>query len=66
MKTRQRPAADVEWGHQSSAACLLANVALRSKERIEFDPVKQELLNPSAAARRLFGREYRAPWKMTA
>ncbi len=64
-KTRQRPASDIELGHQSSAACLLANVALRSKERIEFDPVKQELKNPSALARKLFGREYRPPWKLT-
>jgi predicted dehydrogenase len=64
MRTRQRPASDIELGHQSSAACLLANVALRSKERIEFDPVKQELENPSPAARKLFGREYRAPWKL--
>jgi hypothetical protein len=40
-------------------------VALRSRERIEFDPVKQELKNPSAAARKLFSREYRAPWKLS-
>jgi hypothetical protein len=65
MKTRQRPATDIESGHQSSAACLLANVALRSKERIEFDPVKQELRNPGPEARKLFGREYRPPWKLT-
>jgi hypothetical protein len=39
-------------------------VALRSKERIEFDPVKQELQNPSPAAQKLFGREYRAPWRL--
>jgi hypothetical protein len=64
MKTRGRPATDIEAGHQSSAACLLANVALRSKERIEFDPVKQELKDPSPKARKLFGREYRAPWKL--
>lgn len=66
LKTRKRPASDIESGHQSSAACLLGNVALRSRERIEFDPVKQELRSPSAAARKLFGREYRAPWKLSA
>jgi len=26
--------------------------------------VRQELRNPSAAARKLFAREYRAPWKL--
>jgi predicted dehydrogenase len=66
MKTRKRPACDVEAGHQSSATCLLGNVALRAKERIEFDPVAQELRNPSPEARKLFAREYRPPWKLTA
>jgi predicted dehydrogenase len=65
LKTRQRPASDIEYGHQSSAACLLASVAVRTRERLEFDPVKQELKNASAAARKLFGREYRAPWKLS-
>jgi hypothetical protein len=31
---------------------------------MEFDPVKPELRNPSAAAKKRFGREYRAPWKL--
>jgi hypothetical protein len=39
-------------------------VALRTGERLEFDPVKQELQTPSGAAKKLFGREYRAPWKL--
>jgi hypothetical protein len=43
---------------------MLGVVALRTGERLEFDPVKQELRNASAAARKLFGREYRAPWKL--
>jgi len=65
MKTRKRPACDIEDGQHSSATCLLGVVALRSRERLEFDPVKQELKNASGAARKLFGREYRAPWKLS-
>jgi predicted dehydrogenase len=65
MKTRKRPACDIEDGLRSSATCLLGVVALRTKERVEFDPVKQELQNASGAARKLFGREYRAPWKLS-
>ncbi len=65
LKTRQRPACDIELGQRSSAACLLGTVALRTRERIEFDAVRQELRNPSPAARALFGREYREPWKLT-
>jgi hypothetical protein len=64
MRTRKRPACDIEDGLRSSAPCLLGVVALRTKERIEFDPVRQELREPSGAARKLFGREYRAPWKL--
>jgi predicted dehydrogenase len=65
LKTRQRPASDIEHGQHSSATCLLGVVALRTKERLEFDPVKQELRNASGAAKKLFGREYRAPWKLS-
>ena len=43
MKSRKRPACDIEDGLHSSATCLLGVVALRTRERIEFDPVKQEL-----------------------
>jgi predicted dehydrogenase len=66
VKSRQRPACDIEAGQQSSATCLLGNVALRTRGRVEFDPVKQELNNPSPEARKLFAREYRAPWKLPA
>ena len=65
MKSRKRPACDIEDGLHSSATCLLGVVALRTKERIEFDPVKLELRNGSGAARKLFGREYRSPWKLS-
>jgi predicted dehydrogenase len=65
LKTRGRPASDIESSHQSSAACLLASIAVRTRERIEFDPVKQELKNASGAVRKLFSREYRSPWKLS-
>jgi predicted dehydrogenase len=65
LKSRKRPASDIEEGLHSSATCLLGTVALRTKERIEFDPVKLELQSGSPATRRLFGREYRSPWKLT-
>ena len=46
MKTRKRPACDIEDGLRSSAPCLLGVVALRTGERLEFDPLKQELQEP--------------------
>lgn len=65
MKTRKLPAADIEICHRTSSACFLANVALRSKERIMWDVTSERLIGGSPAAQRLLSREYRAPWKLT-
>jgi predicted dehydrogenase len=64
MKTRKLPASDIEIGHRSSSTCLLANVALRTRERIEWDVTTQRLIKGGAAAQKLLSREYRAPWKL--
>jgi hypothetical protein len=64
MRSRKRPACDIEEGLRSSAPCLLGVVALRTGERLEYDASKLELKNASAASKKLFGREYRAPWKL--
>jgi predicted dehydrogenase len=64
IKTRKLPASDIEICHRTSSACLLGNVALRSKERIVWDVANQRLARPSSAAQKLLSREYRAPWKL--
>jgi predicted dehydrogenase len=64
MKTRKRPASDIEIGHRTSSACLLGNVALRSKERIVWDVANQRLVQGGPEARRLVSREYRPPWRL--
>jgi len=65
MRTRKHPQTDIEYGHRSSSTCLLGNVALRTKEHLEWDVANQKLLNGSPAAEKLLGREYRAPWQLT-
>jgi predicted dehydrogenase len=65
MRTRQLPQTDIEQGHRSTTACVLGNVALRSKERIEWDVTRQTLTKGGPAAQKLLSREYRAPWKLT-
>ena len=65
MKTRKLPHSDIEIGHRTSSACLLGNVALRSKERLEWDVANQRLIKGGSAAQKLLSREYRAPWKLT-
>ena len=65
VKSRKRPVSDIEEGLHSSATCLLGVVALRTRERIAFDQVELELRDGSGAAKKLFGREYRSPWKLS-
>jgi predicted dehydrogenase len=64
MKTRKSPQSDIEYGFRSTSACLLGNVALRSKERIEWDVAGQRLTKGGPAAQKLLSREYRAPWRL--
>jgi predicted dehydrogenase len=64
MKTRKLPQSDIEFGHRSTSTSLLANIALRSKERLEWDVASQRLTKGSPAAQKLLSREYRAPWKL--
>jgi hypothetical protein len=65
MRTRQRPQSDIEHAHRSSSCCLLGNVALRSKEHLEWDVANQKLVKGGPTAQKLLGRDYRAPWKLT-
>jgi predicted dehydrogenase len=63
IKTRKRPTSDIETCVRSSAICILANVAMRSKLRLDWDEkawtVAQDAAKPFLKAR------YRSPWKLT-
>ncbi len=63
VKTRAKPASDVETCHRSTATCLLGNIALRSKLRIDWDDKKGTVRQ--RAARKYLKREYRKPWKLS-
>jgi predicted dehydrogenase len=65
MRTRKHPHSDIEYGHRSSSTCILGNVALRTREHLQWDVANQTLLKSSPAAQKLLTREYRAPWKLT-
>ena len=62
VRTRQKPAADVEICNRSTATCLLANVSLRSKMKIDWDEAKWTVKQPEA--RKFLSREERKPWKI--
>lgn len=63
MKSRQRPAGDIEIGHKSTAPCLIGNIALRTGLKLKWDG-KSERFTNSDEANALLTRQYRAPWKL--
>lgn len=44
VKTRQTPNGDVLIGHRSAQASHLGNISYMQKRRIDFDPVREEIL----------------------
>jgi len=64
VKTRQRTNCDMETGHRSTTFALLANIALATKSRIEWDPKNEQIIN-NKQANELLHYEYRKPWKLS-
>jgi predicted dehydrogenase len=62
IKTRQKPTSEIETCVRSSTVCLLANLSMRYKTRLDWDEpnwtVKQDAVKPFLKAR------YRSPWKL--
>ena len=62
IRTRQKPMSDIETCARSSAACILANISMRTKMWLDWDEkawtVKQDAVKPWLKAK------YRAPWKL--
>jgi predicted dehydrogenase len=61
VKSRETPNCDVEQGHRSTSYALLANIALATKSRLEWDGVNEQFIN-NDAANALLDYEYRKPW----
>src|SRR5579872_4090447 len=62
VRTRQRPISDIEVCQRSTTTCLLGNVALRSKLKLDWDTEKWT--TRQSEARKFLSREYRKPWKL--
>lgn len=60
IRTRQKPTSDIETTVRSSTACLLGNLAMRYRTRLDWDEanwtVKQDALKP------YLKESYRSPW----
>jgi predicted dehydrogenase len=63
IKSRQSPLCPLEEGHRSTSFAHLANIALATRERLQWDSEKERFTN-SEAANKLLHYEYRSPWKL--
>jgi predicted dehydrogenase len=63
VKSRKRPNADVEEGQRSTTFAHLANIALATRKRLEWDAAAERFTNCDEA-NKLLHYEYRKPWKL--
>ena len=55
---RVQPVADIEQGHASTTACILANLSMALGRSLKWDPTKHEIVN-DAEANKFLKRPYR-------
>ena len=63
VKTRKPTLCDMETGHRSTTFAHLANIALATRSRLEWDP-KAERFTNNKKANNLLHYKYRKPWKL--
>jgi predicted dehydrogenase len=63
VRSRAKPAADVEIGHRSTIVPHLGNIAYRTGRKIRWDAEKEQIIDDAEAAI-LLGRKAREPWDL--
>ncbi len=63
MRSRATPNADIEEGHLSTTMSLLSKISLAVGQRLEWDPVAEQVTN-CPAANDMLHYEYRKPWSL--
>ena len=63
IKTGKEPLCTLENGHRSTSFAHLANIALATNMRLEWDPVEERITN-SDKANDLLHYQYREPWTL--
>jgi len=63
IKSGRDPIAPVEVGHRSASVCHLANIAMRLKRKLHWDPDEERFINDEQA-NRLLSKPVRAPWHL--
>lgn len=63
VQTKGTPLCPLEEGHRSTSFAHLANIALRTKQRLEWDAAAEKFTN-CPEANNLLHYNYRSPWKL--
>ena len=64
VRTRQKPAADVEIGHRTMSVAHLGNIAYLLRRPLKWDPALEQFLG-DPQANRLLDRPRRGPWTLS-
>jgi len=65
IKTRAVPIAPAEIGHRACSTCLIHHIAMKTKRRLYWDPVKEQFKNDDQA-NSMLSRPQRAPYILQA
>jgi predicted dehydrogenase len=63
VKSRRQPSCDIETGHRSTSATLIANIAHQTRQVLDWDARKEQFSNHEPA-NRLLEFDYRAPYAL--
>ena len=63
IRSRKETITPVEVAHRSISAGLLGEIAMTTKQKIQWDPEKELIINNAEASKMLM-RSFRAPWKI--
>lgn len=63
IKSRKETITPVDVAHRSISVGLLGEIAMTTKQKIQWDPVKEQIIN-NAEASKLLMRSFRSPWKI--
>src|ERR1043165_7355577 len=65
VRTRKQPGGNADAAHRCATLLHLANIAIRTGRKLNYDPVAEQFIG-DAEANRFVNVPYRAPWRLEA
>ena len=62
VKTKAVPASSLQDAIRSDNISQLCDIAVRTKSKVQWDPIKMELIDPTPEQKAMLDRPMRAPW----